>query len=252
MHLNKSGMECPDNKWDESTYRIDDADLVGRLVFTSNTDIARCIDHTLLKPDATCRDIRELCREAIEFRFFSVCVNSSYVSLCKELLKDTEVKIATVVGFPLGASFTDVKVMEARRAIEDGADEIDMVIPIGRLKEGDISYVLHDIQSVKNAIGNKVLKVIIETCLLTEQEMVIACETVLKSGADFVKTSTGFSHGGAKIEDIVLIKQIVMNKIGIKASGGIRRREDAVRFLSCGVTRIGTSNSVAIMNEKSQ
>lgn len=211
--------------------------------------IEQYIDHTLLKADATHQDIERLCREAMKYHFFSVCVNSSYIALCREMLKNSDVKVVTVIGFPLGTSMTEVKAMEAKKAVEEGADEIDMVIHVGKLKDGDFSYILNDIQCVKQAIGNRVLKVIIETCLLTKKEIVDVCNIILKSGADFVKTSTGFSHSGANISDIMLIKDTVSDQLQIKASGGIRKKEDAIHFLSLGVSRIGTSNSVSMMNE---
>lgn len=211
--------------------------------------VERYIDHTLLKADATYKDIELLCREAIHYHFYAVCVNSSYVPTCKQLLKDSDVRIATVVGFPLGASLTEAKVTEAKKAIEEGADEIDMVIHIGKLKDGDLAYVSNDIFSVKKAIGDKILKVIVETFLLTREEIIEVCNIILKTGADFVKTSTGFSNGGANLNDIILMKEIVGDKVGIKASGGIRRLDDAIHFLNAGATRIGTSNSVSMMKE---
>lgn len=211
--------------------------------------VERFIDHTLLKADATRKDIEQLCREAVHYHFYAVCVNSSYVPICRNFLEGSSVKIATVVGFPLGASLTEAKVMEAQKAIEEGADEIDMVIHIGKLKDRDLSYVENDISCVKKAIGDNILKVIIETFLLTREEIIEVCNIILKTGADFVKTSTGFSNGGANLNDIILIKEVVGDKAGIKASGGIRRLDDAVHFLNAGATRIGTSNSVAMMKE---
>ena len=180
------------------------------------------IDHTLLKPDCLDKDIEKLCSEAKEYDFASVCVNSSYVKKCVELLKGTTVKVCTVVGFPLGACSTEAKLAETKKALEDGASEIDMVINISRLKCHDDKYVENEISVLKKACGNNVLKVIIETCLLTDEEKIRACLDAVNAHADFVKTSTGFSTGGATVEDVKLMKQTVQDKALVKASGGIK------------------------------
>ena len=204
----------------------------------------KLIDHTNLKAEATCEDIKKLVDEAVEHEFFSVCVNSSFVKLIKDYNKD--VKIATVVGFPLGAMSTPAKAYETKCAIEDGASEIDMVIEVGRLKEKDYDYVLNDIKAVKEACGDNILKVIIEACLLTEEEIVKACELAVEAGADFVKTSTGFSTGGAKASDIALMRKTVGPDIGVKASGGIHTKEEALEMVEAGASRIGASKSIEI------
>ena len=204
----------------------------------------KLIDHTNLKAEASCEDIKKLVDEAVEHEFFSVCVNSSFVKLIKDYNKD--VKIATVVGFPLGAMATSAKAYETKCAIEDGASEIDMVIEVGRLKEKDYDYVLNDIKAVKEACGDNILKVIIETCLLTEEEIVKACELAVEAGADFVKTSTGFSTGGAKASDIALMRKTVGPDIGVKASGGIHTKEEALEMVEAGASRIGASQSIEI------
>ncbi|WP_073998413.1 deoxyribose-phosphate aldolase [Anaerococcus urinomassiliensis] len=204
----------------------------------------KLIDHTNLKAEATSEDIKKLVDEAVEHEFFSVCVNSSFVKLIKDYNKD--VKIATVVGFPLGAMATSAKAYETKCAIEDGASEIDMVIEVGRLKEKDYDYVLNDIKAVKEACGDNLLKVIIETCLLTEKEIVKACELAVEAGADFVKTSTGFSTGGAKASDIALMRKTVGPDIGVKASGGIHTKEEALEMVEAGASRIGASKSIEI------
>mgnify|MGYP002039155069 CR=1 FL=1 len=204
----------------------------------------RLIDHTNLKAEATRSDIKKLVDEAVENDFFSVCVNSSFVKFIKDYNPD--VTIATVVGFPLGAMSTAAKAYESKCAIEDGASEIDMVIEIGRLKDGDYDYVLEDIKKVKEACGDNILKVIIETCLLTEEEIIKACELAVEAGADFVKTSTGFSTGGAKAKDIALMRKTVGPDIGVKASGGIHTKEEALEMVEAGASRIGASKSIEI------
>ena len=206
------------------------------------------IDHTLLKPDATKNQVKRLCEEAIEYGFHSVCVNSSFVYYCTQLLRGTDVKVCTVVGFPLGAMSTAGKVAETTAAIEDGADEIDMVIHVGMIKSGDWDYVRQDIASVVEASGNNALvKVILETCLLTEEEKVHACRVCKEAGADYVKTSTGFSTGGATVEDVHLMRQTVQDTMGVKASGGIRTAEDARRMEEAGADRLGTSAGISIV-----
>lgn len=206
------------------------------------------IDHTLLKPEANPMDIERLCREAIENKFFAVCVNSSFVELAKNLVKDTPVKVAAVVGFPLGASSTYAKVAETEKSIKDGADEIDMVIHIGYLKAKEYKKVENDIREVVKAASNKIVKVIIETCLLTNEEKIIASTLSVSAGAHFVKTSTGFSTGGATPEDVALIRSVIPSYIGIKASGGIRDYETAVKMVKAGATRIGASKSIEIVS----
>lgn len=205
------------------------------------------IDHTLLKPTATTKDIQNLCEEAVKHKFYAVCVNGSRVADCKKFLKSNRVRIAAVVGFPLGASLTEVKIFEAVKAIEDGADEIDMVINVGWLKEGKIEDVLKEIKLMKQAIKQKVLKVIIETCFLTQAEIVQAAEICVEAEADFVKTSTGYGTGGATFEDVILIKKTIGNRAKIKASGGIKDKEAALKYLSLGVSRLGTSSGISLM-----
>lgn len=211
------------------------------------TKLNSYIDHTNLKPEAQLDDIKKLVDEAVENDFYSVCVNGTYVKDIKEYNKD--VKIAVVVGFPLGAMTTRAKAYEAKCAIEDGASEIDMVIAIGRLKDKDYDYVLDDIKAVKEAIGDKTLKVIIETCLLTDEEKIKACELSEKAGADFVKTSTGFSTGGATVADVSLMKKTVGDKLKVKASGGIHTRDEAISLVEAGADRIGASKSIEICKE---
>ncbi len=211
-------------------------------------NIAGLIDHTALKPDTTEEQIRILCNEAIEYGFASVCVNPCYVKLCSELLKNSStIKVCTVIGFPLGATTTAAKVAEAKEAIENGANEIDMVINVGALKSGDTGFVKEDIAAVVQAAKGKALvKVILETCLLTEEEKIICCKLCKEAKADFVKTSTGFSTGGATVEDIRLMRSIVKPSLGVKASGGIRDYETAKAMVEAGASRIGASASVAI------
>lgn len=216
---------------------------------------SKYFDHTILKADATAKDVKQICQEAKDCDFASVCVNSYYTPLVAEELKDTDVKVCTVIGFPLGAMSTLSKKMETIDAIENGADEIDMVINVGALKAKDYEEVLYDIKEVKDAcIHNPAwkeatLKVIIETCLLTEEEKVKACELAVEAGADFVKTSTGFSTGGAKAEDVALMKKTVAGKAWVKASGGIRDLETAKAMIQAGADRLGTSATVQIMEE---
>lgn len=214
-------------------------------------DVARLIDHTLLAPDATEKQIEQLCQEAKQYRFASVCVNPTWVPLARNLLVDSPVKVATVVGFPLGATFPEVKAFEAERAIQAGAHEIDMVINIGRLKSGTHQVVFHDVTSVV-AVARRsgaLVKAIIETALLTEEEKVAACVLAQAGGVDFVKTSTGFSKGGATADDIALMRRVVGPNLGIKASGGIRNLQSLLEMVAAGATRIGASASVKIMEE---
>ena len=208
---------------------------------------AQYIDHTYLKAEATSKDIDKLVNEAKTYNFKTVCVNSSWVKHAKEKLGNSTVGITAVVGFPLGAMITQAKAQEAKLAIEHGADEIDMVINIGRLRDEQYEYVLNDIKSVKKAIGDKVLKVIIETALLKDYQAKKATELVLQSGADFVKTSTGFSYRGASFDDIKMMKEIVGDKIGIKAAGGVKTPEDMDKMIELGATRIGTSSGIKLI-----
>ncbi|MCL6571878.1 MAG: deoxyribose-phosphate aldolase [Bacillus sp. (in: Bacteria)] len=211
-------------------------------------NIAAMIDHTLLKAEATRKQIETLCQEARENKFYSVCVNPTWVLTSKELLKGSGVKVCTVIGFPLGASTTETKVFETINAIEHGAEEIDMVINIGALKDQNDMLVEKDIRAVVEAAkGRALIKVIIETSLLNQVEKIRACEISVKSGADYVKTSTGFSSGGAIVADIALMRKIVGPNKGIKASGGVRSTADAEKMIEAGATRLGASSSVAII-----
>lgn len=214
-------------------------------------ELAKKIDHTLLKPDTTTHEIKKLCAEALEFKFASVCCNPVFVSLCKELLKD-EITVCTVIGFPLGASKTEAKRYEASIALSDGAKEIDMVLNIGMLKGKNYNYVFEDINSVASeAVKSGTLcKVILETCLLTDEEKIAACLISMDAGAHFVKTSTGFSKSGANIRDVALMKFTVGNKLRVKASGGIKTREDAELMIAAGADRIGTSSGAKICRDE--
>ena len=212
----------------------------------TNQELFSYVDHTLLKPEATPEQIAALCAEAAEHGTASVCVNGSYVALAKKLL-DGKAKVCAVIGFPLVAMSTAAKAFEAAEAIRDGADEIDMVIHIGQLKAGNTDYVLEDIKAVKAAIGDHILKVIIETCLLTEEEKITMCRLVTESGAEYIKTSTGFSTGGATFDDVRLFAEHVGEGVKIKAAGGIRSREDMEEFLRLGASRLGTSSAVKIL-----
>ncbi len=208
---------------------------------------SKYIDHTQLKPDATKEKIIALCNEAAQYDFASVCVNPCWIELCREQLKDTDVKVCTVIGFPLGAMTTAAKVFETKDAIEKGAEEIDMVINVGRLKDGDDEYVTSEIAAIKEACGNHVLKVIIEACLLSDEEKVRACKDSEKAGADFVKTSTGFSTGGATLEDVKLMRASVSEKVKVKAAGGIRDKETFEKMIEAGAERIGTSSGAKLI-----
>ncbi|WP_394355145.1 deoxyribose-phosphate aldolase [Thermococcus sp.] len=214
-------------------------------------DVARYIDHTNLKPYAMREDIIRLCDEAVQYGFYAVCVNPYRVKLAKDYLRErgAGVKVASVIGFPLGATPTEVKVFEARKALEDGADELDMVINIGALKDGDYEYVKREIAEVVKVAHerNAKVKVIIETCYLTEEEKVKVCELAKEAGADFVKTSTGFGSGGATVEDVRLMRKTVGPGMGVKAAGGIRTYEQAVAMIEAGATRIGASRGVEIV-----
>lgn len=208
------------------------------------------IDYTLLKPDSTQAQIDLLIDEAIEYEFASVCVNPTWVAYANERLKDTPVKVCTVIGFPLGATTSSSKAFETADAIEKGADEIDMVINIGAAKDGRFADVQSDIEMVVQASGDKLVKVIIETCLLTDDEKIKACQAAMAAGADFVKTSTGFSTGGATVSDVALMRRTVGEALGVKASGGARSLDDVKRLVEAGATRIGTSSGVAIVEGK--
>ncbi len=218
------------------------------------TNILKAIDHTVLKPEATRDMIKQLCNEAIEYKFAAVCVNPYHVNFCKEILNGSGVKVATVIGFPLGANTKELKAFETVEAIKNGADEIDMVINIGALKDKDYAMVKEDIQGVVEASkGKAIVKVIIETCLLTDEEKLKACELSMEAGADFVKTSTGFSTGGATYEDVKLMKSVVGDKLQVKASGGVRDLDTAKKMIEAGATRLGTSSGIKIaesINEK--
>lgn len=205
------------------------------------------IDNTLLKADATLEEIKSLCDESREYNFKSVCVNPSFIKDCKEFLKGSEVLVCTVIGFPLGSMTTEAKVFEVKDAIEKGADEVDMVINISRLKDRDDAYVKNEIAEIKKTCGNHTLKVIIETCLLTDEEKVRVCLLAKEAGADFVKTSTGFSKWGAKVEDVALMRKTVGPEMGVKASGGVRTHEDMIKMVEAGATRIGTSSGAKLM-----
>lgn len=205
------------------------------------------IDHTILKATASGTDVQKLCEEAIEHEFYSVCVNGCYVADAKHLLQGTDVKIAAVVGFPLGAMTTAAKIFEAKEAVENGASEIDMVINVAKLKDGEFEYVENEIRQIKEAIGDNVLKVIIETCYLTDEEKVKACELSLAAKADFVKTSTGFGTDGATYEDVKLMKSVVGDNAKVKASGGVRDKETAQKYIDLGAERLGTSSGIDIV-----
>ena len=211
-------------------------------------ELNKLIDHTLLKATATIADIETLCKEAVEYDFYSVCVNSCYVATAKNFLAGTDIKVCSVVGFPLGAMSAKAKYFETGEALSDGADEIDMVLNIGLLKSGEVNKALDEIISLKRCVGeNRVLKVILETCYLTDEEKRLACRMALDAKADFVKTSTGFGSGGATLADVKLMKECVQDKAKIKASGGIRDYETAMQYVNLGVQRIGTSNGIAIL-----
>jgi len=213
-------------------------------------NIAKYIDHTNLKSTATASDIEKLCEEAWEYGFYSVCVNPYYVPLCKRLLDGSDVKVCTVIGFPLGADTTSTKVFETEEALKMGCDEFDMVINVGVLKSGNDEYVLHDIRQVVKAAKGRTVKVIIETGLLTDYEKMRACRLASQAGAHFVKTCTGMTQGRALVEDILLMKKNITFGVKIKASGGIRSYEDAIKLIEAGSDRIGTSSGVEIVNNR--
>lgn len=211
--------------------------------------IAKMIDHTALKPETTKEQIVKLCDEAKEYGFYSVCINPSWVEEASRQLEGSDVEVCTVIGFPLGATTSEVKALETKDAIAKGATEVDMVISIGKLKEADSDYVKEDIRKVVEAAGGKALvKVIIETSLLTNEEKELACKLAVQAGADYVKTSTGFSTGGATVEDIKLMRETVGPDIGVKASGGVRDKETALALIEAGASRLGASSGVAIVS----
>jgi deoxyribose-phosphate aldolase len=218
------------------------------MIITKN-QLAKMIDHTLLKSHATKSNIVRLCEEGKKNNFAAVCINPLYVSLASKLLKGSGVKVDTVVGFPLGANTSSTKAFEAEKAVSDGAEELDMVINIGALKSGDLDFVREDIAAVADVArsGNVVLKVIIEACYLTPAEKVKVCQIILDSGCDFIKTSTGFGDYGAKVEDVRLIRELVGNRMGVKAAGGIRSYSDALKMINAGASRLGTSSGVKII-----
>ncbi|MBB6460701.1 deoxyribose-phosphate aldolase [Flammeovirga kamogawensis] len=209
--------------------------------------IAKYIDHTILAANATEAQIIQLCKEAKEYNFFSICINSAYVPLAKEHTDGSDVAVCSVVGFPLGQMDTASKVFEAKSAVANGADEIDMVINVGKMIDGKTDYVQEEIRQIKEAIGSRVLKVILETCYLTKEQIVEASKLSVAANADFVKTSTGFGTGGASFEDIQLMKDAVEGKAALKASGGVRDYETAQKYIDMGVTRLGTSSGIKII-----
>ncbi len=217
----------------------------------NNTELAKFIDHTLLKPDASEKDILKLCNEAKEYHFYSVCVNPVWVEFCFNQLKTDDIKVCSVIGFPIGANKTEIKLKEAENAIADGAEELDMVINIGKLKSSDFDYVFNEIKALADLSKkfHSTLKVIIETCLLTDKEKVIASVICKRAGADYIKTSTGFSIGGANLFDVKLMK-LAGDGLLVKASGGIKSRSDAINFINCGASRLGTSSGVKIINDE--
>lgn len=208
------------------------------------------IDHTVLKADTKKEAVTKICEEAKQYHFASVCVNPTWVAYCADYLKDSDVKVCTVIGFPLGANTSEVKAFEAKNAIENGADEVDMVINIGALKDGNVELVYNDIKAVVEASGDHCVKVIIETCLLTDEEKETVCQLAVKAHATFVKTSTGFSSGGATPHDVALMKKTVGDACQVKASGGVRNYADMMAVIDAGATRIGTSAGVQLMNNE--
>ena len=210
-------------------------------------EINKYIDHTLLKQDASLEGIEKLLKEAKEYHFKSVCVNPCFVKKCHEELKDSDVLTCTVIGFPLGANTTQIKVLETKDAVNNGADEIDMVINVSMAKEHNYTYIENEIRAIKEACSGKLLKVILETCLLTDEEIVNCCKASMNAGADYVKTSTGFSKEGANEHVVKLMADTVQGKLGVKASGGVRTAEDAKKMIAAGATRIGASSGVAIV-----
>lgn len=213
----------------------------------TNQEILARVDHTLLKADATKADIKRICEEAMENNTASICINPGFIEYAVGIMGD-KIPVCTVIGFPLGAMTTAAKVFEAKDAIEKGAREVDMVINISRAKDGDFKYITEEIRQIKQAVGDKILKVIIETCLLTDEEKIALCKCVTDAGADYIKTSTGFSTAGATFHDIELFAKYCEGKCKIKAAGGIRSREDMVKFIELGADRLGTSSAIKILN----
>jgi len=213
----------------------------------TNQEILARVDHTLLKADATKADIKRICEEAMENNTASICINPGFIEYAVGIMGD-KIPVCTVIGFPLGAMTTAAKVFEAKDAIEKGAQEVDMVINISRAKDGDFEYITEEIRQIKQAVGDKILKVIIETCLLTDEEKIALCKCVTDAGADYIKTSTGFSTAGATFHDIELFAKYCEGKCKIKAAGGIRSREDMVKFIELGADRLGTSSAIKILN----
>ncbi|MGC8972411.1 MAG: deoxyribose-phosphate aldolase [bacterium] len=211
-------------------------------------ELLKYIDQTLLKPQTTIEEMRIFLEEAKNYKFYAVCINPWFARLAVETMKGSGVKVGIAIGFPLGATTTKTKLYEAGEALENGADELDMVINIGALKSKDYEYVENEIKEIVNLAGKKVVKVILETCYLTDEEKITACKIAMSGGASFVKTSTGFGPGGATVEDVRLMRQIVGDKLGVKASGGIRTLEDVLRMISAGANRIGTSSGKAIVD----
>jgi deoxyribose-phosphate aldolase len=224
-------------------------DIQKKKIDFTKKDLCRAIDHTLLKPDATESKIVALCKEAISYNFTTVCVNPIWVSTCKTLLKNSSVDVCTVVGFPLGANLTKIKVAETLQALKDGADEIDMVLNIGELRSGNYDDVYNDIRNVVTAASLAVVKVIIEACLLSKEEKITACSLALHAGAGYVKTSTGFSLHGAVADDVALMRRVVGEKMGVKAAGGVRDLETTKQMLIAGADRVGTSSGLNIIEQ---
>ena len=212
----------------------------------TDKEILARVDHTLLKADAKKRDIERICKEALEYHTASICINPCYIEYAVDILGD-KIPVCTVIGFPLGAMTTEAKVFEAKDAVEKGAKEVDMVINIGKAKDGDFAYIEDEIRQIKQAVGDHVLKVIIETCLLTDEEKIRLCHRVVNAGADFIKTSTGFSTGGATFHDVELFAENCKGGCKIKAAGGIRTREDMEKFIALGADRLGTSSAIKIL-----
>ncbi|HCT64944.1 MAG TPA: deoxyribose-phosphate aldolase [Lachnospiraceae bacterium] len=213
-------------------------------------NIEKFVDHTMLKPEATASDIKKLCAEAKKYGFRTVCINPCYVRLAAKELVGCDSDVCTVIGFPLGASHSDVKSFEAKKAVEDGANEVDMVINIGAVKANDMEYVTQDIRTVVDAVNGKaIVKVIIECCLLNDEEKILSCKAAMNAGASFVKTSTGFSSGGATISDVTLMKKVVGEKMSVKAAGGIRDYATAAEMIKAGADRIGASVGIEILAE---
>lgn len=241
-----AGVSC--NLLAEAKEQTGVAIMSSREMSSPESTLAMCLDHTILKADATSTEISKLCDEAIEYGFRTICVNSSKVGLAAKLLNGHTTEPIAVVGFPLGAGTSSAKAFETKEAIKEGAKEIDMVVNVGALKDKDYAYVLHDIQAVVKAANHTPVKVILETCLLSKEEKIIACAISKAAGAAFVKTSTGFSKSGATVEDVALMRHIVGNNMGVKASGGVRTKEDALKMIAAGASRIGASKSVQIVS----